>query len=154
MRVNAFQVNVAIVNGRGSEGILFADTAQTLDVITGLMAVSVDVDAALAYTSVDVAHAADGTLQLDADVLAFLADQLIDSAGISIIDSDAVATLDGMTLNVFVREAVRNHVGASSIAGHGAGAAMSRHSGGSAVAGHGASPISVYHQIGDPIVRH
>lgn len=154
MRVNAFQVNQAIVNGSGAEGILFADVSQFMDVITGLMAVSVDVDAALAYTSIDFTHAADGTAQVDADVLAYLADQLIDSVGLSVIDSDAVATLDGMTLTVFVREAVRRHIGASQVDPHGAGAALVRHGGGSAAVEHGTSQISVYHQIGTPIVRH
>lgn len=135
--VNGLAVNTAIVNGGGGEGILFADTFQILDVLQGLFAVSVDVEAILEAAGEDVSFLADGTLDVTSETLAYIADQVVEANASSVVDADAVATMDHNMLTIFMREPLRRHAGAAALAPHAIGALLaSRHPGGSSIVRH------------------
>lgn len=154
-QVNGLTVNTGVVNGSGAEGILFAHTWQVLDVLQGVMAVQVDIEAMLASVGQDVALTADGALDVSAQTLADIADLVIEAHASSVIDAHAVATLDHNMLTVYMREPLRRHAPGSALDRHAAGSLVSElHDGAAILAEHGANALGARHAAGSPIVRH
>lgn len=134
--LNGLPLNTAILNGSGAEGILFADLRQDLDVIGALFSATVDVSAMLDAGLDDFAIGSDGSADISAQAIADMADMAITAICDSIIDTDAIVTLDHHTLTIFMREPIRRHAGGGDLARHLSGASLARHGGGATLTRH------------------
>lgn len=154
-QVNGLTVNTGIVNGGGGEGILFGHTWQFLDVLQGVMAVTVDIEAMLESVGQDVALTADGVLDVSAETLADIADLVVEAHASSVIDAHAVATLDHNMLTIFMREPLRRHGAGSDLSRHAAGSLVSElHEGAAVLSPHGSNSLGARHSAGARITRH
>lgn len=135
-QVNGLTVNTGIVNGGGGEGILFGHTWQFLDVLQGVMAVQVDIEAMLESVGQDVELTADGSLDVSAETLADIAGLVIEAHASSVVDAHAVATLDNNLLTIFMREPLRRHAPGSDLARHAVGVSVVARGAGSRVVRH------------------